>query len=135
MFSDGAGDCYVVTCDPSDRTGVIGFINDEPEQEVEYVSLGTMFETLAECFAQDAFFVRRRIFEVDDEKHRRIATRGSWNTSTSNPYGVQQNGANGVLYKCTDANTWTLYYTPYTYPHPLTQTQTAPAAPINLRVN
>ena len=44
---------------------------------------------------------------------------GSWNTSSSNPYGVQQNGADGVLYKCTSTNTWTLYYTPYTYPHPL----------------
>jgi hypothetical protein len=44
---------------------------------------------------------------------------GSWNTSTSNPYGVQQNGADGVLYKATATNTWTLYYTPYTYPHPL----------------
>jgi hypothetical protein len=44
---------------------------------------------------------------------------GSWNTSTSNPYGVQQNGADGVLYKCTGTNTWTQYYTPYTYPHPL----------------
>jgi hypothetical protein len=44
---------------------------------------------------------------------------GSWNTSTSNPYGVQQNGADGVLYKCTAPNTWTLYYTPYIYPHPL----------------
>jgi hypothetical protein len=44
---------------------------------------------------------------------------GSWNTSSSNPYGVQQNGASGVLYKCTAPNTWTLYYTPYTYPHPL----------------
>src|SRR5262245_49580509 len=44
---------------------------------------------------------------------------GSWNTSTSNPYGVQQNGADGVLYKCTAPNSWTLYYTPYTYPHPL----------------
>jgi hypothetical protein len=61
--------------------------------------------------------------------------RGSWNTGTSNPYGVQQNGANGVLYRCTSSNTWTLYYTPYIYPHPLTQTQTAPAAPINLSVN
>jgi hypothetical protein len=47
---------------------------------------------------------------------------GSWNTSTSNPYGVQQNGASGVLYKCTATNTWTLYYTPYTYPHPLVTT-------------
>lgn len=43
---------------------------------------------------------------------------GSWNTSSSNPYGVQQNGADGVLYKATATNTWTLYYTPYTYPHP-----------------
>jgi hypothetical protein len=44
---------------------------------------------------------------------------GSWNNSTSNPYGVQMNGADGVLYKCTAPNTWTLYYQPYTYPHPL----------------
>lgn len=44
---------------------------------------------------------------------------GSWNQSTSNPYGAQQNGADGVLYKATATNTWTLYYEPYTYPHPL----------------
>lgn len=25
----------------------------------------------------------------------------------------------GTLYKCTSPNTWTAYYTPYTYPHPL----------------
>jgi hypothetical protein len=59
---------------------------------------------------------------------------GSWNTSTSNPYGVQQNGADGVLYKCTAPNTWTLYYTPYVYPHPLrnggpTPTPTPTATP------
>lgn len=44
---------------------------------------------------------------------------GSWNQSTSNPYGVQQNGADGVLYRCSATNTWTVHYTPYTYPHPL----------------
>ena len=44
---------------------------------------------------------------------------GNWNTSTSNPYGIQQNGVDGILYKATAANTWTPYYTPYTYPHPL----------------
>jgi hypothetical protein len=58
---------------------------------------------------------------------------GSWNKSTSNPYGVQQNGASGVLYKCTAPNTWTLYYTPYTYPHPL-QGGGAPTPPANLHV-
>ena len=36
---------------------------------------------------------------------------GSWNSSGS--------GGQGVLYKCTSTNTWTLSYTPYTYPHPL----------------
>ena len=45
---------------------------------------------------------------------------GSWNISSSNPYGVQQSGADGVLYKATATDTWTVYYTPYTYPHPLT---------------
>ncbi len=36
---------------------------------------------------------------------------GSWNTSGS--------GGQGELFKCTATNTWTLAYTPYTYPHPL----------------
>jgi hypothetical protein len=36
---------------------------------------------------------------------------GSWNQSGS--------GGQGVLYKCTSTNTWTAFYTPYSYPHPL----------------
>jgi len=40
---------------------------------------------------------------------------GSWNTS-SNGFG------NGVFYVCSSTNTWTAFYVPYTYPHPLTQT-------------
>lgn len=44
---------------------------------------------------------------------------GSWNTSASNPYGVNFAGADGLLYRCSATNTWTLAYTPYTYPHPL----------------
>jgi len=39
---------------------------------------------------------------------------GSWNQSGS--------GGQGVLYVCTATNTWTSYYTPYTYPHPLNTT-------------
>lgn len=38
---------------------------------------------------------------------------GSWNTS-GNGFG------NGQLYICTATDTWTLSYTPYNYPHPLT---------------
>ena len=38
---------------------------------------------------------------------------GSWNQSGS--------GGQGELFKCTATNTWTLFYVPYSYPHPLTQ--------------
>jgi hypothetical protein len=34
----------------------------------------------------------------------------------------------GTLYVCTSTDTWTSYYTPYTYPHPLVSTA-APASP------
>lgn len=44
---------------------------------------------------------------------------GSWNQSTSNPEGHDKAGADGVLYRCSATNTWTVAYTPYTYPHPL----------------
>jgi len=37
---------------------------------------------------------------------------GNWNM-------INSNANDGALYKCTSANTWTLYYIPYTYPHPL----------------
>jgi hypothetical protein len=46
---------------------------------------------------------------------------GSWNLT----------GADGLLYRCSATNTWTLHYTPYTYPHPL-QGSLTPAAPIGL---
>jgi hypothetical protein len=49
---------------------------------------------------------------------------GEWDSTHS--------GADGQLYQCTATNTWTLYYKPFLYPHPLVSG--APAAPRNLRV-
>ena len=44
----------------------------------------------------------------------------------------------GTLYRCTADNTWTEYYTPYTYPHPLRTEASdivAPASPTGLAVS
>lgn len=35
-------------------------------------------------------------------------------------YFATDDGAQGTLYTCSATNTWTAYYQPYTYPHPLT---------------
>lgn len=38
-----------------------------------------------------------------------------------------------TLYQCSTTNTWTAYYTPYTYPHPLTTGDAPPAPPTELK--
>jgi hypothetical protein len=44
-------------------------------------------------------------------------------------YFATDDGAQGTLYTCSATNTWAVYYTPYTYPHPLTTGQSDPPDP------
>jgi hypothetical protein len=60
---------------------------------------------------------------------------GYWVASTATPTTSSSVIQNGQFYKCTATNTWTAYYTPYTYPHPLragSSASSSPAAPTNL---
>ena len=47
-------------------------------------------------------------------------------------YFATDQGPQGTLYRCSATNTWTVYYTPFTYPHPLVSGGQLPA-PTNLR--
>ncbi len=53
---------------------------------------------------------------------------GEWNSNSAGP--------DGQLYKCTATNTWSLYYIPYPYPHPLRSggPLPSPGPPNNLRI-
>jgi hypothetical protein len=51
-----------------------------------------------------------------------VTDEGSWNTNLPA-------NTSGQFYKCVSTNTWRLYYTPYTYPHPLRTGGGDPPAP------
>ncbi len=76
VFANGGGDFYAVNCEGGSESlcSVVGFILDQPEQEVEYQTLGSMFATILECYRRGAFFVDSRGFlEMDDRLHAEIA--------------------------------------------------------------
>jgi hypothetical protein len=50
-------------------------------------------------------------------------------------YFATDQGPQGTLYRCSATNTWTVHYTPYSYPHPLVAGAVSLlSAPTNLRV-
>lgn len=77
------------------------------------VGIGTLAARPATCTAGVAYWA---------------TDQGEWNSL--NP------GPDGQLYKCTATNTWTLYYIPFPYPHPLQSAAAGgpPSPPTNLRV-
>jgi len=78
LFEDGAGDFYIVPCKKKqqDSAPLIGFIHGEPEQPVEYLSVISMMETVAECYDKRAFFVNAQgDLDIDDDAHALIARR------------------------------------------------------------
>ncbi len=54
---------------------------------------------------------------------------GYWATDQGKWNGSGNGFGQGELFVCAAKNTWTLSYTPYTYPHPLTQGQDDPPDP------
>jgi hypothetical protein len=63
---------------------------------------------------------------------------GFWVASTLTPTVDPAVIQSGTLYRCTSTNTWTAYYKPFIYPHPLrngTGGGSPPAAPTNLTVH
>ena len=53
---------------------------------------------------------------------------GFWVSATPTPTVSSSGIQNGSFYKCTATNTWTIYYKPYTYPHPLISGMPPPPA-------
>jgi len=60
---------------------------------------------------------------------------GYWVASTPSATASSSVIQGSSLYKCTAPNTWTKYYSPFTYPHPLrsgSQSSGPPTSPVNL---
>ena len=89
---------YYLWCNASSTTGCTTF------DATAGVGSGTLAARPSTCTAGVAYWA---------------TDQGNWNQSGS--------GGQGELFKCTATNTWTLFYTPYSYPHPLVSGVSTPS--------
>lgn len=70
IFANGGGDFYAIICDrKSPFFGeIVGFMIGDSCQIVEYKSLLSMMEIIAECYDEGAFFPDGEFLEIDDAK-------------------------------------------------------------------
>ena len=76
VFANGGGDFYAVDCEKGSDSlcAVVGFLLDEPQQDVEYQTLGSMLETILECYRRGAFYIDDHGYlEINDRLHAEIA--------------------------------------------------------------
>ena len=79
VFANGGGDFYCVHCEPTnlEKCTVLGFLLGEPETEIEFLSIHSLFETINEAFEERVYFVDNRgyleansIFEIEIAQKR-----------------------------------------------------------------
>lgn len=59
IFANGGGDFFVTKCydEFRENSEIIGFMRDLDVQEVEYITLEKMLQTLCECYKRGAFYL------------------------------------------------------------------------------
>jgi len=76
VFANGGGDFYVIKCseDYREHSEIVGFMRDFDEQEVEYLTLEKMLQTLCECYKQSVFYLSNdRYIESKIEEEAEIS--------------------------------------------------------------
>jgi len=112
-YGDSAWNFYVAYGSSQQQEDRDFYVDDSSHDSIDGggIIVGTLAQRPATCQPSEGYWA---------------TDQGSWNTQ----------GDDGVLYKCTSTNTWEKYYEPYTYPHPLRQTEPIgkPLSPKNLRI-
>ena len=121
FWSDGSGGRLTSNVDYYSAASGVQTSSSSPFNGTSGTGWGTLANRPSTCTAGVGYFA---------------TDQGSWNQAPNSSYQGYNFGS-GVLYTCASTNTWSLYYTPYTYPHPLVTGSsgggTAPNAPTGLQ--